>query len=128
MARSRLCPSAWPNGARILASRLRWKRFCMRARPRSTPPWCARRLQKGDALLVDYGPEVDHYVTDITRTWPVSGRFEGRLKELYEAVLAAQQAEKATRLRPYVPPPSERRIAVAQELVKPRTVSALAPV
>jgi Xaa-Pro aminopeptidase len=52
----------------------------------------ARRLQKGDALLVDYGPEVDHYVTDITRTWPVSGRFEGRMKELYEAVLAAQKA------------------------------------
>jgi Xaa-Pro aminopeptidase len=52
----------------------------------------ARRMQKGDALLVDYGPEVDHYVTDVTRTWPVGGRFEGRLKELYEAVLAAQEA------------------------------------
>jgi Xaa-Pro aminopeptidase len=52
----------------------------------------ARRMQAGEPLLVDYGPEVDHYVTDITRTWPVSGRFEGRLKELYEAVAAAQQA------------------------------------
>jgi Xaa-Pro aminopeptidase len=52
----------------------------------------ARRMQAGESLLIDYGPEVDHYVTDITRTWPVGGRFEGRLKELYEAVLAAQQA------------------------------------
>jgi Xaa-Pro aminopeptidase len=52
----------------------------------------SRRMQKGEPILVDYGPEVDHYVTDITRTWPVSGKFEGRLKELYEAVLAAQKA------------------------------------
>jgi Xaa-Pro aminopeptidase len=52
----------------------------------------SRRMQAGEPLLVDYGPEVDHYVTDITRTWPVSGTFEGRMKELYEAVLEAQKA------------------------------------
>jgi Xaa-Pro aminopeptidase len=52
----------------------------------------ARRMEDGEPLLVDYGPEVDHYVTDITRTWPVGGRFEGRTKELYEAVLEAQKA------------------------------------
>ncbi len=52
----------------------------------------SRRMQAGEPLLVDYGPELDHYVTDITRTWPVGGRFDGRLKELYEAVLASQKA------------------------------------
>ncbi|MEM7306784.1 MAG: Xaa-Pro peptidase family protein [Planctomycetota bacterium] len=52
----------------------------------------AREMRDGEPLLVDYGPEVDHYVTDITRTWPVGGKFEGRMKELYEAVLAAQEA------------------------------------
>ena len=52
----------------------------------------SRVMEEGDALLIDYGPEVDHYVTDITRTWPVGTKFEGRMKELYEAVLAAQKA------------------------------------
>jgi hypothetical protein len=44
-------------------------------------------------------------------------------QETREQVLAARRAEKATRLRPYVPPVAERRLVVAQELVKPRTVT-----
>ncbi|MCA8980194.1 MAG: aminopeptidase P family protein [Planctomycetes bacterium] len=51
-----------------------------------------RRMQDGDILLIDYGPEIDHYVTDITRTWPVNGNFTDRQAELYDAVLAAQLA------------------------------------
>lgn len=51
-----------------------------------------RRMEDGDMLLIDYGPEIDHYVTDITRTWPVNGRFTERQAELYDAVLAAQLA------------------------------------
>jgi len=51
-----------------------------------------RRMQDGEVLLVDYGPEVDHYICDITRTWPVNGKFSARQAELYDAVLAAQQA------------------------------------
>ncbi len=51
-----------------------------------------RRMQAGEVLLIDYGPELDHYTTDITRTWPVTGVFTDRMAELYDAVLAAQQA------------------------------------
>lgn len=51
-----------------------------------------RRMEDGDILLVDYGPEIDHYVTDITRTWPVNGKFTSRQAELYDAVLDAQLA------------------------------------
>ncbi len=51
-----------------------------------------RRMRDGELVLADYGPEVDHYVTDITRTWPVSGKFSPRQAELYQAVLDAQAA------------------------------------
>ncbi|MDP6540333.1 MAG: Xaa-Pro peptidase family protein [Planctomycetota bacterium] len=51
-----------------------------------------RVMRDGDVVLIDYGPEFDHYTTDITRTWPVGGRFTERQAELYDAVLAAQQA------------------------------------
>jgi Xaa-Pro aminopeptidase len=43
-----------------------------------------------DLLLVDAGCELDGYASDITRTFPVSGRFQGARKALYEVVLAAQ--------------------------------------
>ncbi len=51
-----------------------------------------RRMRAGEVVLIDYGPEVDHYTTDITRTWPVDGTFTPRAAELYDAVLAAQLA------------------------------------
>lgn len=51
-----------------------------------------RRMRAGEVVLSDFGPEVDHYVTDITRTWPVSGSFSKRQAELYQAVLDAQAA------------------------------------
>src|SRR6185503_3967638 len=51
-----------------------------------------RRMQKGEIVLVDYGPEVDHYTTDITRSWPTDGKFGKRATELYDAVLEAQKA------------------------------------
>jgi Xaa-Pro aminopeptidase len=46
----------------------------------------------GEVVLIDYGPELDHYVTDITRTWPTDGVFTPRMAELYDAVLEAQAA------------------------------------
>ncbi|WP_300757306.1 aminopeptidase P N-terminal domain-containing protein [Janthinobacterium sp.] len=49
-------------------------------------------LNDGDLLLIDAGCELDGYASDITRTWPVNGRFSGPQKALYELVLAAQQA------------------------------------
>ena len=52
----------------------------------------ARRMRDGDLVLIDFGPEVDHYVTDITRTFPVNGEFTDRQAEIYDVVLAAQAA------------------------------------
>lgn len=49
------------------------------------------RLAKGDLLLVDAGAEYRGYTADVTRTFPVSGRFSRRQRDLYEVVLAAQE-------------------------------------
>jgi Xaa-Pro aminopeptidase len=49
-------------------------------------------LQDGDLVLIDAGCELDGYASDITRTYPASGRFSPAQKELYEIVLAAQAA------------------------------------
>jgi Xaa-Pro aminopeptidase len=50
------------------------------------------RLADGDLLLVDAGAEYQSYASDITRTWPVNGRFSPAQREVYEVVLEAQQA------------------------------------
>lgn len=49
-------------------------------------------LQEGDLVLVDAGCEWQHYASDITRTYPVNGRFTAPQQALYEVVLAAQLA------------------------------------
>ncbi|MBI5658927.1 MAG: aminopeptidase P N-terminal domain-containing protein [Nitrosomonadales bacterium] len=49
-------------------------------------------LEDGDLLLVDAGCEVEGYAADITRTFPVNGRFGAAQKDVYEMVLAAQNA------------------------------------
>jgi Xaa-Pro aminopeptidase len=51
-----------------------------------------RRLQDGDLVLIDAGCELDGYASDITRTFPVNGRFTDAQRTLYELVLAAQDA------------------------------------
>ena len=51
-----------------------------------------RRIQDGDLVLIDAGCELDGYASDITRTFPANGRFSAAQRELYELVLAAQQA------------------------------------
>jgi Xaa-Pro aminopeptidase len=50
------------------------------------------RLADGDLLLVDAGCELDGYASDVTRTFPVNGKFSGPQKDIYELVLAAQAA------------------------------------
>ncbi len=52
----------------------------------------ADKLKNGDLLLIDAGAECDHYAADITRTFPVSGRFSEPQKQLYQLVLDAQTA------------------------------------
>ncbi|MGV3582307.1 MAG: aminopeptidase P N-terminal domain-containing protein [Methylophilus sp.] len=49
-------------------------------------------LKDGDLLLIDAGCELDGYASDITRTFPVSGKFSAPQKDLYELVLASQAA------------------------------------
>lgn len=49
-------------------------------------------LHDGDLVLVDAGGEYGTYITDITRTWPVGGRFTPAQRDLYEAVLRVQRA------------------------------------
>ncbi len=49
-------------------------------------------LKNGDLLLIDAACELDGYATDITRTFPVNGKFSAAQKDVYEMVLAAQAA------------------------------------
>ena len=58
-------------------------------------------LRDGDLLLIDAGCELDGYASDITRTFPVNGRFTAAQKDAYEVVLAAQAAAIAA-VRPGV--------------------------
>jgi Xaa-Pro aminopeptidase len=51
-----------------------------------------RQMMDGDLLLIDAGCEYDYYASDITRTFPVNGRFTAPQRALYEVVLAAQHA------------------------------------
>ncbi len=51
-----------------------------------------QKLAKGDLVLIDAGVEVEGYASDVTRTYPVGGRFEPAARDLYEVVLAAQLA------------------------------------
>jgi Xaa-Pro aminopeptidase len=51
-----------------------------------------QRLCDGDLLLIDAGCEHDYYASDITRTFPVSGRFSPAQRAVYEVVLEAQLA------------------------------------
>ncbi len=50
------------------------------------------RLEDGDLLLIDAGSEYDCYASDITRTFPVNGRFSAAQRALYQVVLDAQAA------------------------------------
>ena len=49
-------------------------------------------IKSGDLVLVDAGCEVSGYASDITRTWPVNGKFTQPQKEIYELVLKAELA------------------------------------
>lgn len=49
-----------------------------------------RRVGDNDLVLIDAGAEVDFYCADITRTWPMSGKFSPEQRAVYDIVLAAQ--------------------------------------
>lgn len=48
-------------------------------------------LENGDLVLIDAGCEIDCYASDITRTFPVNGKFSSEQKAIYELVLAANE-------------------------------------
>ncbi|KYK55086.1 xaa-pro dipeptidase app [Drechmeria coniospora] len=52
-------------------------------------------FRDGEFILVDAGGEYGTYVTDISRTWPVSGKFTPAQRDLYEAVLKVQRSSVA---------------------------------
>jgi len=54
------------------------------------------RLRAEDLVLIDAGCEYQFYAADVTRTFPVSGRFSATQRAIYELVLAAQRAALAT--------------------------------
>jgi Xaa-Pro aminopeptidase len=49
-------------------------------------------LRDGDLVLIDSGCEHSHYASDVTRTFPVNGRFSPAQRAVYEVVLTAQRA------------------------------------
>ena len=49
-------------------------------------------IRRGELVLIDAGCELDGYASDITRTFPADGRFTGPQRQLYELVMASQQA------------------------------------
>jgi Xaa-Pro aminopeptidase len=51
-----------------------------------------RQTRPGELVVMDVGAEHGYYSADVTRTIPISGRFDPRQRELYELVLGAQQA------------------------------------
>jgi Xaa-Pro aminopeptidase len=52
----------------------------------------SRRMEAGDVVVVDVGAEYSGYSADVTRTFPVSGKFSARQREIYQIVLDAQKA------------------------------------
>ncbi len=56
-------------------------------------------IKPGNLLLMDVGAEFDHYTADVTRTFPVNGKFTKEQAEIYQIVYDAQEAAAAT-IRP----------------------------
>ena len=82
-------------------------------------------LSDGELLLIDAGCELDGYASDLTRTFPVNGRFSGPQREIHELVLAAQAAAIAA-VRPGAPWDAPHRAAVnvlAQGLIDLKLLS-----
>ncbi len=52
----------------------------------------SRKVKEGDLVLMDFGADLDYLCMDITRTWPVSGKFTTEQREVYAIVLAVQKA------------------------------------
>ncbi|HSE97525.1 MAG TPA: Xaa-Pro peptidase family protein [Blastocatellia bacterium] len=54
-----------------------------------------KKIETGDLVVVDIGAEYSYYTADITRTYPASGKFTERQRQIYQLVLDAQRAAEA---------------------------------
>jgi Xaa-Pro aminopeptidase len=70
-----------------------------------------QKLEDGSLVLIDAGCEYQGYAADVTRTYPVGGRYTGAGREVYEAVLAAQ-LEALAAVRPGATLPQIHEVAV----------------
>lgn len=50
------------------------------------------QLKDGDLVLMDYAPDYHYYTSDVTRIWPVNGKFTAEQKELYNFIVAYRDA------------------------------------
>jgi Xaa-Pro aminopeptidase len=70
----------------------------------------SRQTKAGELIVMDYGGSLDYLTIDITRTWPVSGRFTDAQRKAYDCVLEAQKAIIAA-IRPGVTRDAVRTVA-----------------
>jgi Xaa-Pro aminopeptidase len=80
----------------------------------------SERLQDGDLLLIDAGAEYENYAADITRTFPVNGKYSESQRLIYELVLDAQAAaiEEVRPGRPWIAPHDAAVRVLTKGLVK----------
>jgi Xaa-Pro aminopeptidase len=71
-----------------------------------------RQMQSGELVYMDYGSDYDYYTSDITRTWPVSGKFTAEQEKMYRCVLDARNAIVAA-IKPGVTLESLQEVAAA---------------
>lgn len=71
-----------------------------------------KQLQSGELLLIDAGGELNNYAADVTRTFPVNGKFTGEQKAIYEIVLEAQRRAIETAV-PGTPYDAVQKVSVA---------------
>lgn len=76
-------------------------------------------LQDGDLLLIDAGCEIDQYASDITRTFPINGKYSSEQRAIYDVVLEAQLAavEAAKPRNAFTEPHETSQKILAQGLV-----------
>ncbi len=78
-----------------------------------------QKINDGDLVLVDIGAEYNCYAADITRTYPASGKFTERQKEVYELVLATQKhIEELAKPGMYLKNPKQPEISLHHLAVK----------
>ena len=51
-----------------------------------------RQMMDGEIVYMDYGADYEYYTSDVTRTWPVSGRFTPEQEKMYRCILEARDA------------------------------------